>query len=98
MPQSQAGCAQTSYPHVLTIPIFGIMPFGLQLCPANPTYAHLEYQPTLAEEVALLSPSAFNPGNPGSFMLLPQFIRLPFSAPIPVGLVFDPLNITFLPF
>jgi hypothetical protein len=51
--------------------------------------------------MALLSSSAFDPfdpANPGSFMLLPKFIRLRLSVTVPVGLVFDPFDITFLQF
>jgi hypothetical protein len=64
----------------------------------NPKYTRLEYQPNLADKLALLSSSAFDPAKPGSFILLPKFLRLPFSVTVPVGLVFDPIDVTFLQF
>jgi hypothetical protein len=61
----------------------------------NPTFTRTSYKSPLADKVAYINASAYAPTIPGSFILLPRFIRLPFSVTVPVGLVFDPKDISF---
>jgi hypothetical protein len=66
--------------------------------PKNQQNARTTYPTHFDEKVVYVSDEPFTPATRGRSILLPRFIRLPISVTVPVGLVFDPRDISFARF